>query len=113
MYISKDYARAIANMHAVRLLLLATYLHVQIISLGLIRNLKLKASLFFCNADMFAQLVLMSSYCIEKNVIILYYYMIFQYFIQGVPKKTLLSEMGEVRIFLNTASCHMDKINRI
>ena len=33
--------------------------------------------------------------------------------VQGVPKKTLLSEMGEVRIFLNTASCHMDKINRI
>ena len=34
-------------------------------------------------------------------------------YVQGVPKKTLLSEMGEVRIFLNTASCHMDKINRI
>ena len=66
VYISKDYARAIANMHAVRLLLLATYLHVQIISLGLIRNLKLKASLFFCNADMFAQLVLIVLYLSAK-----------------------------------------------
>ena len=30
----------------------------------------------------------------------------------GCPKKTLLSKMGEVRIFWNTPSCPMNKINR-
>ena len=33
-------------------------------------------------------------------------------YLQGVPRKTPVSEMGEVRIFFNTPSCPMDKISR-
>ena len=32
--------------------------------------------------------------------------------LKGVPKKMFIKEMCEVRIFFNTTSCPMDKINR-